>query len=69
MKFICRKEPTTDTHNNMDKSQKHCVEPKKSVTKDSKGPVPFKFFLEEVKINYGARSQNRGDLGGEGITN
>ena len=29
MKFICRKEPTTDTHNNMDKSPKHYVEEKK----------------------------------------
>ena len=69
MKFICRKEPTTDTHNNMDKSTKHYVEQKKSNTKDSKGLVAFKFILEEVKINDGARSQNRSYLGGEGITN
>lgn len=60
---------TTDTHNNMDKSQKHYVEQKKSNTKDSKGLVAFKFILEEVKINDGARSQNRGCFRRRGITN
>lgn len=46
MKFICRKEHTPDTHNNMDKSQKHDVEQKKSDAKDYLGLDPFKSVLE-----------------------